>query len=315
MQRSPPTNLSTPQVKYSSNPDLPEFVRSNDDSFINMRKRKQPEDEITDSMVNIIEKTIEKKMNSWKNELDSTISSAIQNSVQSIIEREVKKMSLSINNSLKELNERFGAIEKSLEFTIERQDTLEKRLDEIENNLKVNSSEKRQIQMLQDKMDAMEQQARSYNIEIANLPERRGENLLAVIEKLGCVIKHPINIQDVVSIHRVPHMENTNKRPKNVIVRFTTKITRDSVIAAARATKGLKSDQLLISGTVQNVYINEHLTAKNKQLFRSCREEAKTHNYKYVWIKNGAILVRQTDTSVIFAVRNEQDIKKIKSQN
>lgn len=120
-------------------------------------------------------------MNSWKNELDSTISSAIQNSVQSIIEREVKKMSLSINNSLKELNERFGAIEKSLEFTIERQDTLEKRLDEIENNLKVNSSEKRQIQMLQDKMDAMEQQARSYNIEIANLPERRGENLLAVM--------------------------------------------------------------------------------------------------------------------------------------
>ncbi|CAH2097108.1 unnamed protein product [Euphydryas editha] len=280
-----------------------------------MRKRRQPESEINDSMINVIENTIEKKLNDWKDDLSSAITESVLKSVQSVIEQEVKKMSLSIRDSFEELSERFNTFEKSLQFTMERQDTFEKRFEEMEKKIKLNVAEERQIQVLQDKVDAMEQQARSYNIEIANLTERRDENLLVILEKLGCVIKHPINVQDIVSIHRVPHMEKSNNWPKNVIVRFTTKIIRNNIIAAARASKEIKSDKLLVSGTIQNVYVNEHLTAKNKQLFRCCREEAKNNNFKYVWIKNGTILVRQTDNSPIFAVRNEQDIKnKIKLQ-
>lgn len=314
MQRSPPASSSNPQVKYLSNSDLPESVCSADNSFVNIRRRKQPEMEINDSVINVIENTIEKKLNCWKDDLRSAITDSVLKSVQSVIEQEVKKMTLSIRDSFEKLSERFNTFEKSLQFTMERQDNFEKRLEEMEKKIKLNDAEQRQIQVLQDRLDAMEQQARSHNIEIANLPERRDENLLVIMEKLGCVIKHPINAQDIVSIHRVPHIEKTNNRPKNVIVRFTTKIIRDNIIAAARASKGLKSDKLLVSGTIQNVYVNEHLSARNKQLFRCCREEAKNNNFKYVWIKNGTILVRQTDNSPIFAVRNEQDIKnKIKS--
>ncbi|CAG4998396.1 unnamed protein product [Parnassius apollo] len=101
--------------------------------------------------------------------------------------------------------------------------------------------------MLESKIDMMEQQVRQSNIEIVNLPERRDENLIAVLQNIGSIIKHPINPADIVSVHRVPHMDKKNPHPKNVIVKFSTKIIRDNVIAAARVVKSVKSDQLLIS--------------------------------------------------------------------
>ncbi|XP_046976442.1 uncharacterized protein LOC124542546 [Vanessa cardui] len=207
---------------------------------------------------------------------------------------------------------RLDTIEQSLSFASDRQDSFDARLTAAELNFKENTGVSSQISELQYRLDSMEQQARLYNVEIANIPERRDENLIAILEKIGNVIKQPIDSSNIVSIHRVPHLDKKNSKPKNIIVRFTTKILRNNFITAAKLTEDLKSDRLSISGTVHNIYINEHLTVKNKQLFRMCREAAAKNKFKYVWVKNGTILVRQTDSSTIFAVRNEQDVKKIK---
>ncbi|VVC98682.1 unnamed protein product [Leptidea sinapis] len=60
--------------------------------------------------------------------------------------------------------------------------------------------------------------------------------------------------------------------------------------------------------------MNEHLTLKNKRLFRECREEAKRLKYKYVWVKNATILVRENDTSLSFAIRSTGDFTKFKNR-
>lgn len=312
MSRSPPSTSTTLPHKYPSNPDIHETLYSSDSNFINLRKRKQPDNDLNPAY-EAFEQKIDEKLNLWKNQLDATITASIKNTMHPLIIQEVEKISLSMKSMFKEFSERLDTFDKSLTYAMERQDSFDHRLEQVESKLRETHDVESQISLLQDKIDSMEQQARLYNIEIANLPERRDENLLAIVEKIGSIVKHPIHASSIVSAHRVPHMDNKNKRPKNIIVRFTTKIIRDNFITAARAVRGLKSDQLLLSGTVQNVYINEHLTAKNKQLFRKCREEATKHNFKYVWIKHGTVLVRQTDSSNIFAVRSEQDIKKIKS--
>ncbi|CAG5023268.1 unnamed protein product [Parnassius apollo] len=103
-----------------------------------------------------------------------------------------------------------------------------------------------QLSMLESKIDMMEQQVRQSNIEIVNLPERHDENLIAVLQNIGSIIKSPINPADIVSVHRVPHMDKKNPHLKNVIVKYYTKMIRDNVIAAARVVKCVKSDQLLV---------------------------------------------------------------------
>lgn len=307
MQRSPPLKQYS-----SSNPDLPELCGSHENTFVNLRKRKQPEDENIKPMLEDIEQKINSQLNTWKSHFDILIADSIKNSIGSIIDTEVKKITQTINRSFKEFGDRLDSLDKSLSYTMEKQDDIDARLKKVESQLSSSDDTCNQVTLLQNKIDAMEQQARLFNIEIVNLPERRDENLLSIVEKIGSVIKHPINKSDILSAHRVPHFDKECTRPKNVIIKFATKIYRDNVITASRITRALKSDQLGISGTVHNVYINEHLTNKNKQLFRLCREQAKKSNYKFTWVKHGTVLVRQSETTPIFAIRSDQDLKKIK---
>ncbi|KAL4702928.1 hypothetical protein ACJJTC_008338 [Scirpophaga incertulas] len=157
---------------------------------------------------------------------------------------------------LKEFSDRLDSFDNSLVYIMEHQDSFDSRLKEIEGKIQSNCDVSDQISALQNKID-MEQQARSYNIEIANLPELRNENLLSIVEKVGYVIKHPVHTSDIVSVHRVPHFDNRNTRLKNIIARFTTKIIRNNFFAAARTTKGLKSDQLSVSDRFFCYFYNE----------------------------------------------------------
>ncbi|KAL0840892.1 hypothetical protein ABMA28_014693 [Loxostege sticticalis] len=310
MERTPPSAT----FKCASNPDIPNSALNicDTDCFVNLRKRKQPESDMLSSVAEVVEQKINEQLAVWKIRLDTSIAETIRNAVNSTLEHELSKLSSSISSSLKDITSRLDDIEKSLTYTGERQDTFDSRLKLIEEKVVTGSTVDSQIAALENKIESMEQQARQYNIEIANLPERRNENLLILLEKIGAIIKHPINATDILSAHRVPHFDPKNQHPKNVIVKLSSKILRDNIVMAARAARGVRSDQLSISGTPSTIYLNEHLTPKNKQLFRLCRVVAKKHNYKYTWIKHGTVLVRQTDSSPIFAIRNERDIDKIK---
>lgn len=164
------------------------------------------------------------------------------------------------------------------------------------------------IAELQAKLDLMDQQARQCNAEVGNLPEKRGENLVALLENIADLVKIPINQQDIVAVHRVPQANSGSPRPKNIVVKFSSRMLRDNFLAAVRLHKGMTTEQLGVSGPTHKIYINEHLTLKNKDLFRQAREAAKQRGFRFVWVKHGSILARQHEKSAVFSVRSEQDL-------
>ncbi|CAG4981430.1 unnamed protein product [Parnassius apollo] len=170
------------------------------------------------------------------------------------------------------------------------------------------------ISNLETKVDYLEQQARQCNIEICNIPETRSENFLNIMGSISMAINFPISQKDILSIHRVPHAHRQTNKPKNVIVKLSSRILRDNVLAAFRKVKTLKTDQLGLTGSTMTVYMNEHLTLKKKQLFRKTRDLAAMHQYKYVWVRNATILVREQDGDTAFAIRTDDDLRKIKSR-
>ena len=86
-----------------------------------------------------------------------------------------------------------------------------------------------------------------------------------------------------------------------------------ALLAAFRKAKNFKSDQLGIAGAPTTIYLNEHLTLKKKHLFRRVRDAAALHQYKYVWIRNATILVRERDGDTAFAIHTDDDTCQIKS--
>ena len=189
-------------------------------------------------------------------------------------------------------------------------DILKKRVDEL-SCAHVPAVSESMLNNLEAKIDVLEQQARQCNVEICNLPERRNENLPAIVEAIGSAIKSPILLKDIVSVHRVPHAHQQSTRPKNIVLKFTTRILRDNMLSAFRKVNSLKTDQIGITGTSASVYVNEHLTLRRKQLFRRTREVANNQNYKFVWIRNGTILVREREGDNAFVIRGESDLNKI----
>lgn len=217
-----------------------------------------------------------------------------------------------LKQSVKEVSSELNNLKESAQFNAEEQCVLKKRIEDLENKIAGLSSSS--ISHLEWKIDSLEQQARQCNVEICNVPDKRGEDLMKIMDSICMTVGFTLPRKDILSIHRVPHAQPLNNNPKNIVVKLSSRIMRDNLLAAFRRKKNLKSDQVGISGTPTTIYMNEHLTLKNKYLFRKCREAAKLHNYKYVWSKNASILVREKDGCSAFVVRTEQDLCKIKSK-
>lgn len=177
---------------------------------------------------------------------------------------------------------------------------------------KENSELKKIVDKLQHDADANEQKGRLCNVEIQNVPFIKGENLFHVLESLGKSIGVPLSRDVIRSVHRVPHNQ-TSDRPKNIIAELANRYLRDDVIAAARVRRGLTTENIGI-GSPSNkkpIFINEHLTLKNKILYSKARELAKAKGYRFVWVKNGNILMRKSDDGRVVSIRDNSDLDRL----
>lgn len=313
----------SPNKAHHSNPDLSSYG-SEAGQNITTRKRKQPECDLAGS-VEVIERVLQSAMKELRQDLDAKLRKIDDNinnikseliSYTTEVKNEISALrqeQTTIKQTVSDLSQEVSSVKDSMQYHSDQYDDLKKQVDSLSTQVNNMNKSGSSITLLESKIDTLEQQARQCNIEITNLTERKGENLTALLETSGNTINCTIHKNDIVSVHRVPHSRPDNKKPKNVIVKFTTRTLRDNVMSAHRLNKSLTTGQLGISGVDEKVFINEHLTLKNKQLFRQVREIAKKHDYKYTWIKNATILVRKSDSSPIFAIRGEKDLEKIKS--
>ncbi|XP_023939390.2 uncharacterized protein LOC112046816 [Bicyclus anynana] len=261
---------------------------------------------------------LQSMLNAWRQDMDCSLSKIrgdIHNALTDI-KNEIHALRTEQDNmkiGLAGLTNDVTELKAAAQFQAEEHSDLKKKFRDLDAVKGDRSDAMNLVTTMECKIDSLEQHARQCNVEICNVPDKRNENLMGILETLCTQIKYTVQQRDIISIHRVPHANQQNNRPKNIIVKFTTRIIRDNVLSAFRKTRGLKSDQLGITGQPHNIYMNEHLTLKNKQLFRECRGEAKKHKYKYVWVKNATILVRRTDTSPAFVVRSSKDLSKFKN--
>lgn len=215
-----------------------------------------------------------------------------------------------IKDTVSKLSEEVAEVKISAQLISDQYDDFQEQLNNI--NKRNSSAIPDAVKALELKIDSLEQQGRQCNLEISNVPERRGEILPALLEDIGKRIDHNISRDDITSIHRVPHA-TSSERPKNIIATVKTRTLRDNIISACRLKKGFTSKDLGIAGIPHTIYVNQHLTLQKKQLLRETREAAKKFSYKFVWVKHATILVKYSETSPTIAIKCKNDIKNIKN--
>jgi hypothetical protein len=83
--------------KCAFNPDLPTVSSAAEDSFINLRKRKQPLDENMTERMLLLEQKFEHQMSIFSRNIDEMIADYISKTLNSIIKTEFSKVSDTLN--------------------------------------------------------------------------------------------------------------------------------------------------------------------------------------------------------------------------
>ncbi|XP_045455318.1 uncharacterized protein LOC123664999 [Melitaea cinxia] len=224
-----------------------------------------------------------------------------------------------ISTELSPIREEIAAFKQSISFMSSQYESLCKKIDMMDSEVKTLQATKTavgeiksSIIELESQVNNREQWARRSNVEIYGVPERKGENLMHILECVSKRIDFPLDIsRDVDFVTRVASKNNNSKRTKPIIVRFLARYKKDDFLSLARKFK-FSADDLGFKDDNSKIFFNDHLTSVNKSLLQRVKVRAKENKYLYTWVKNCAIMVRRTDTSPIIHISSVSDLNKIK---
>lgn len=181
---------------------------------------------------------------------------------------------------------------------------------ENENLRSMNTTLSNEVNILKDKVRSLEQYSRKNNVEINGIPETPRENVFNLVKDVGTALGLDIQDSDISTAHRVPSFKKD--RPPPLIVQFSRRITRDTLLSKFRDKKSMTAQEINPALTFQRVYINEHLTPENKLFLKTLKEKCKEASYDYAWCRDGKFFVRKCQGERVHRVTSCEDLNKLK---
>lgn len=172
----------------------------------------------------------------------------------------------------------------------------------------------KQVTVHEYRLNDNDQISRMNDLEISNVPEFKGENLLTIAKTIGVALKVPFTEKEIDCIHRVPCFDRS--KPKNIIVKLQSRLMKNEIVAGARKyykennNEGLNANKINLMGN-NAIFINEHLTSDRKLLLINTKKFAKQNNIEFVWVKDCKIFARKSAVSKTKLIRCLDDIKNI----
>lgn len=169
--------------------------------------------------------------------------------------------------------------------------TLNKRITELQNEI---IAKDKRIILLEVRVNKMEQNELATKVEITGLKLQDNDKLGEMVEDLFTNIKLEVK-NEIVKVYTRRRRESTNP---NIVVEFRSKQAAEESLR--------KRGKHTFRNNI--VYLNECLTAYNRNLLWLTKNKAKEANFKYTWIRDGKILCRKTEGDKIIYIKSEQDL-------
>lgn len=213
------------------------------------------------------------------------------------------------------------AVTTSLQYCSEKVDEFAESMDALTNKIKdmerkitfmdtQNRSCLLKIEFLEQRNMELEQQHLSDQIEISGIPDSNDMDLPALVDKV--VTKLGVQKEEIFSVKRLPS-RRTGSGPVHVKIRQES--ARQKIISAARdATICAKDLMPNLTGqpAEEKIRVREAITPYLKSLLWQAKQEMKGV-FKFIWVKEGKVLVRKNENAKIYKLRSKNDIQNILS--
>ena len=164
------------------------------------------------------------------------------------------------------------------------------------------------IDSLVSQVNHLDQYGRHNNFELSNIQEVEGENVESIVLKVATALGIELVASDIEAAHRIPPRTATTK-PARVIVRLLSRKKRDLFLAKR---KEVITNQHIGLQSTQRIYVNDNLAPFYRELLWKSKIKAKEQDFKFVWFKNGKILVRKNEnTRQALVINSFGDLDKI----
>lgn len=212
-------------------------------------------------------------------------------------------------------------LQKSLQFYSDKIDEFEGKIKKHESQFK--TIENRYIDLknvcknLQLRYESLEQKYHNLQqdnlasyIELCGVEAVENENIDDIVKTVSAELKQ--NSYDIITAYQKPPPKRTSQnKPMPVIVISLKQGCKDKWLQANKDITILPNKNEIVSGRPK-IYLREALSPSVAYLLYKTKEELKkTGICKYVWFKEGTILVRKQEKDKIYKIKVESDITKI----
>ncbi len=214
-----------------------------------------------------------------------------------IIETKTKQL---FEDEIRKLKSEVQALNKQVETLSHDRDAQKKQNEKLWFEINKRALENQELKM---KIDTLEQDTKMKNVRVVNFPEVDDDkNIKTNIETMA---NDNLKIEDfedtdVVRTWRLGRV--LSKKPRDLIISFSTREKRDQFYAQCKKTKVKLEDG-------SPLYVNEDLTSLRSKLFYDSRRLVKAKKLHSTWTQNGNIMVKTTDESRPTAIYNHDELR------
>uniref|UniRef100_A0A146LHH6 FP protein C-terminal domain-containing protein n=1 Tax=Lygus hesperus TaxID=30085 RepID=A0A146LHH6_LYGHE len=225
------------------------------------------------------------------------------------LKKDLKSFQSGLVESIKKLQ---AKIEANAECFDEQNRKLKQCFETIGSLKKENEELRRDIEVIKKKQTESDQRMRCNDLEIRGIPVQPNENVICILQSLAMALQCRLLIDEncIVFCYRANSKEDGV--PGTIFVRFNHHAFKNDLLRRRCAVRGFSSRLMQLPVTSDmSVFVNESLCPERRVLFKKANEIRKQKKYRYIWTREGRILVRQSDKCSVMAINCLADLDKL----
>ncbi|XP_022188935.1 uncharacterized protein LOC111047482 [Nilaparvata lugens] len=191
---------------------------------------------------------------------------------------------------------------------IRLEDIIKTQQDIILNLQTENTKLKSCVEVLNDKVDSLEQYGRRNMIEIHGIPTVHGEKTNEVVLATCKAVGVDLGPEAIDSCHRLP--KGANQHSPGIIVKFVRRDDAHKVLDKKKQVRRLSTRDVGFQTEERPVFINLSLTMVRRKILSQLKKLQKEKGFKYVWVdRAGNIKVRPVDKGKVSMINSDRDLE------
>lgn len=223
------------------------------------------------------------------------------------MQEEQMKNVTDFNKSYEALHSKLEENTNTLKCGMEK---IENYIKEIDNLKRENTALKSKVVDLEARVDDLEDYARRNCLEIQGVPEEKEENVMNVVKKVGKALDMQIDDLMIDACHRIGR-KTDREHPRGIIVKFVRRMDKEMLMKHRRDKKRDFSTRHLDLPSDSPIYLNDSLSPAKRKLLALARHVRKERNYKYLWLRNGHILLRKEEGKNVIEIKTQADLSEL----